>query len=51
MRHLFGRFYFKAPCFIGIRCDSRRRAIAYNIIGLVLMVTIIALIITGVQNG
>ena len=42
MKHIIGRFYFQSPCFVGIRCDSRARAIVYNIVGLVLTGAVIA---------
>ena len=46
MKHLIGRLYYKAPIFFGIRCDSRKRAIAYNIIaGVVTAVVIVAVLV------
>jgi hypothetical protein len=44
MKHLFGRVYFKKPCFIGIRCDSYRTAVTLNIIGGLVLVGIVVII-------
>jgi len=43
MKHLFGRVYFKAPCFIGIRCNSKGTAIILNVALGAIVVTMIVI--------
>ena len=44
MKHLFGRFYFKAPCFIGIRTNTRLGMVLGNLALLgIIIILIIAL--------
>ena len=45
MKHLFKNVYFFKPLFIGFKVKSRKRAIAYNIIGGLVTVGIIVAII------
>lgn len=50
MKHLIGRLYYKKPCLIGIRVNSRRAAIVLNVVASVITTAaIISLIIWRVS--
>jgi len=46
MKHLFGRVYFKAPCFIGFKLYNRKLVIILNSL---LLVIIIAMVVIGLK--